>query len=392
MKISKIRLVFLAFFICGFSGLEIHAQEFQKLTWHGYFGWNYISETKHGPNPNSTFDPFVLALIPKFTLSDKIDVYSQIVFEHAPYYAITALRTLDSRSSGQININDAYITFTAKEWFKIRAGKFATPFGLWNTMQFAVPTYPTLDQPGRYSLYTRGSNTDSDANLFQRYSQGAWILGEKGQFTYDLYVANGKAVSPAHIVRNEATQCSNCHDERNAQLVEVGGAYKDDNESKALGCRIGYDLPLGQTNLKMMYSHNHDKYKLQSINYDYILPSLVSSENFIKQYTNAFSAEYNAYDLGITSELANSDKNGVNMRAFYVMTKYNVGENWIPFLQYQIWAPDKSAPEFKTRYYTYGFAYQILPWQTLLKIETDYVKTKRELGYYRMSVGLAASF
>lgn len=392
MKNSSIGLAFLFLFICGFSAPRIRAQEFQKLSWHGYFGWNYIDESKDGPNPNSTFDPFVLALIPKFTINDKVEIYSQIVFEHAPYYAITALRTLDSRSSGQINFNDAYLTYTVNNWLKLRAGKFATPFGIWNTMQFAVPTFPTLDQPGRYSLYTRGSKTDNDANLFGRYSQGAWLLGENGQFTYDLYIANGKAVSPLHIVRTEDTKCIDCHDERSAHMVEVGGAYKDDNETKALGGRIGYDFPFGPANLKMIYSRYQDKFKLQSINYDYLKPELVSSENSVKQFTNAFSAEFNAYDLGITSEAAYSNKNGRNMNAFYVMARYNISESWIPFLQYQLWDPDKDLPEYKTKHYCYGFAYQIIPWQTLLKIETDYVKTKKELGYYRMSVGLAAAF
>jgi hypothetical protein len=340
-------------------------EEPSKLSWHGYFSWNYQDDTNPGADP--AFDAFALALIPKFTLSDKIEIYSQLVFEHAPFHDVTSSRTLDARSSGEIVLNDVYLTYTVNEWMKFRAGKFATPFGLWNTLQYAAPTYVTIKQPGRDSFYSRGSTTDTDANLYGRYAQGAWLLGEYDKFFYDFYVANGKTSLRAHL---------------------------DDNKDKSFGGRLGVNLNIGESNLKLMYSRYQDRFYTQTDSRTSTSSAITTGAFYVNQYTNALSAEFNYEDLGIVSEIADSKKRGVSMNAFYILAKYNLGEKWVPFVQYQFYEPNRDALKDKTNYYTIGTAYQILPWQTMLKLQADYVKPEGSVAadYYRLMLGLAAAF
>ena len=346
-------------------------EEPSKLSWHGYFAANYEDDTNAAANP--AFDAFALALIPKFTLSDKIEVYSQLVFEHAPFHDINSSRDTDVRSAGEIVLNDTYLTYAVTDWLKFRGGKFATPFGFWNTLQYAAPTYITIKQPGRDSLYQRGSTPDTDANLYGRYTQGVWLLGEYDKFTYDFYVGNGKSSVRPHL---------------------------DDNVDKAFGGRLGVNLNISESTLKLMYSRYQDRFKVATITVNTSHTPVISPA-YTKQYTDALSAELNYHDLGIMSEFAAGTRGGTNINAFYIMAKYNLGEKWIPFVQYQLYEPNVKVSEDRINYYTLGTAYQILPWQTMLKLQVDYVKpeslngtslTRQTADYYRLMVGLAASF
>lgn len=363
MKILKSGLAAVIFCLCNFMAIPAYAQDLQKLSWHGYFSWNYENDTKASPNPNSAFDAAALALIPRFILSDEIDIYSQIVFEHAPFHDVSGSRRFDERSSGEIVLHDIYLTYALSDYMKIRMGKFATPFGFWNALQYAAPAYVTIKQPGRDSFYNRGKTPDTDSNLYGRYSQGAWLLGEKGRFSYDLYASNGKTSSRPHL---------------------------DDSEHKAFGGRLGFGIPVGSINVKIIYSRYEDSFKIQSVNSTTFEVS--TSANFVNQNTNAVSVECTGENIGITSEIAYSKRDTVRINAFYAMAKYNLGEKWIPFLQYQQYEPDKDIADDKTDCYSYGCAYQVLSLQTLLKLEADYLKTEKQEGYYRYILGLAAAF
>lgn len=328
----------------------------KMMPWHGYISWNYEDETGAGKNP--TFDAFALALIPTFTISDKVDVYAQIVYEHAPFYDIsvsssTGARSLDARSSGELVVNDAYLTYTVDEWLKLRAGKFATPYGLYNTLQYAGPAYITVKTPGRDTFYARGSATAEDSYFFGRYSMGAWVLGSYDIFSYDFYVANGRTRLAQHA---------------------------DDNRSKAIGGRLGVDLSLGQSHLKLVYSGYHDKLRA------------ATTDPFFRQTTHALSSEFSVGDFKLISEIAESRRARRAMSSFYTLAQYNLTEKLTPFVQYQRYNRDTGAPGSNARYITGGLAYHIIPWKTFLKVQVDNVKPKGSREYNRYLLGLTTSF
>lgn len=328
-----------------------------KLSWHGYFSWNFEEETRRGANPS--FDAFALALIPKFTLSDKIDIYSQIIFEHAPFYEIsvsgTGGRTLDTRSSGELTLNDTYLTYNFDERLKFRAGKFATPFGLWNTLMYASPTYVTIKQPGRDTFYSRGSSTATDGNIYARYGMGAWFLGNYDIFSYDLYVINGRTLLSQH---------------------------KDDTRDKGVGVRLGAELNPMSSKLKLFYSYYQDKFRAQA------------AEKFAKQFTHALSSEFSLGKFKLFSEFADSKRDGIPVNEFYALAQYNLSERLIPFAQYQYDEPNREASRNIVRYYSGGLAFQILPWRTILKIQADRVNNQNPLSqdYNRYLLGISAAF
>lgn len=329
------------------------------LKWKGYFSWNYEDQTKGSANP--TFDAFALALIPTVSLNEKVDIYSQLIYEHAPFYDIkigstgTTTRELDARSSGETTINDMYLTYTAKDWLKLRAGKFATPFGFWNTLMYAAPTYPTVKQPGRDTFYARGSTTDTDANLFARYAMGAWLLGSYENFSYDLYLTNGRTKLAQHV---------------------------DDNRDKGFGLRLANEFTLGSSKLKLLYSYYQDKLRSDV------------TQAFFNQQTNAFGAEFSAGDLKLTGEYALSKRRGIFMDAAYLLAQYQLGERFIPYAQYQWNEPDRKTGEDGTHYFSLGLAYQVIPWRTLLKFQIDNVQDENDTkeDNTRYLLGLAAAF
>ncbi|GEM_PF-5947132 len=332
-----------------------------NITWHGYAATNYLDETKVGASP--TFDAFVLALIPKFTINEKASIYAQLVYEHMPFSdftvsSTTGVRTIDSRNSGEFVVNDAYLKYVINDYLYTNIGKFATPFGFWNTLQYACPTYVTIKQPGRETFYSRGSDTETDANLYGRYSMGAWLAGKYDILLYDLYVSNG---------RTTFTQ------------------QKDDNNNKGLGGRLGVELPIGDSdNIKVLYSRYEDSLRDST------------TTPFYRQYTNALSGELTLQDLKLLSEFADSRKNGNQINAFYILAQYAVTDKITPFVQFQYYDPngDKRAHKDQTRYTSWGLAYQLIPARVILKAQLDRVEPQNKTleDYNIYNLGITAAF
>jgi len=328
------------------------------LEWSGYFSAHYENEIfEDKQRANGSFDAFALALIPRVDITPKLDLYSQIVFEHGGYFEFgtscastvtppsglspadggPCSRSTDQRSSGELTLSDVYITYTFNDMLKIRAGKFATPFGLWNTLMYAAPTHVTVRQPGRESLYSRSGNPTVNSNLFGRYSQGVWLLGEFAPISYDLYLANGRTRDQDH---------------------------KDDNESKAVGGRLGGTMNLGPSKLKLLYSRYQDRLR---DTYD------SAANPFVDQSTNAVSVELSLGEFGLTSEYAMSKRGDVKKNGYYAVLQYTLLEKWTPFIQYESFEPNKDKDGDKLSTASVGTVFHIVPWRTMVKLQADQV-------------------
>lgn len=318
------------------------------LDWSGYFSAHYENEVfEDKQRANGSFDAFALALIPRVDITPQLDLYAQIVFEHGGYFEFDTncagagegpcARSINQRSSGELTLNDVYITYTFNDMLKVRAGKFATPFGLWNTLQYAAPTHVTVRQPGRESLYSRGSNPPINANFFGRYSQGVWLLGEFAPLSYDLYVANGRTRDQDH---------------------------KDDNENKAVGGRLRGTMDLGPSKIKLLYSRYQDRLR----------DTYSAATNpFVDQSTNAVSVEFSLGEFGLTSEYAMSKRGEIKKNGYYAVAQYTLFEKWTPFIQYESYEPNKDSDGDKLSTASVGTVFHIVPWRTMVKLQADQV-------------------
>lgn len=343
-----------------------------SLEWSGYFSVHYEKEVfeDEGHLPGS-FDAFSLALIPRVDITPRLNLYAQIVFEHGGYFEFNhscrpnpdgadCAQTNNARNSGELTLNDVYVGYEFGERAKVRAGKFATPFGFWNTLMYAAPTHVTLRQPGRESLYARTSKRTENSVLFGRYGMGVWLLGQWAPLSYDLYVVNGRTRLDDH---------------------------KDDSENKAVGGRLGTILPLGPSHLSLLYSRYQDR----------VAQDYPEAGPFVRQATNAVSAELKWDEFVLISEGAMSKRGDVKMNGYYAIAHYTLLERWTPFIQYERFEPNKEVKGDRLTTVSVGTVFHVVPWQSMVKIQADQIDREDPPGSKREDsrkywVGFATAF
>lgn len=356
--------------ISAVVAVSLHALplEAAEWNWNGYFSWFFSGDSRS--DSKSAFDQFGLALIPKVALNDQIDIYSQIVFEHALFYSIgvddSGGRSVDRRSSGELTLNDARLTYRVRDWLNLRAGKFAVPFGLWNTSQYADPVYPSARQPGRESFYSRGSDPWNDNVFFQRYAMGAWVLGRWNAVSYDLYVSNGRTRAAQH---------------------------SDDNEDKGIGGRLKIDVPAPFLDrMSVMYSGYQDD-----------TSTAAAGTGFMKNQTQAVSFELGLKDFDFHLEYANGTRGPAHMDAFHMMLKYVRFKRAAPFVRYEFFDPDLNKGADRVFVAGGGIQFNLIPGEVFtgtVKLQADRVASEHgnldagyaSNNYNRFFVGIGAGF
>lgn len=369
MKKTRTQAAILALLIAGtVSFASVTKAMAVEWNWNGYFSWFFQGDTRS--TTKSSFDQFGLALIPKVKISDNIDVYSQVVFEHALFYDssvdASGTRSIDKRASGELVLNDAYLTYTVQDWLKFRAGKFAAPFGLWNTSQYADPVFPGARQPGRDSFYSRGSEPRLDGNFYGRYGMGGWVLGSWKIISYDLYVTNGRT--------------------RLAQ-------QSDDNDDKGVGGRLKVNIPApGLDKLAVMYSGYQDDSS-----------TATAGSGFMKNQTNALSFELGWKNLDFHFEYANGTRGATHQDAFHAMLKYTLFDRYTPYFKYEYFDPSFTAGIDRTFVTGGGVQINLIPGEiftTTVKLQAERVSSERGEAdtkypgenYNRYYIGVGAGF
>jgi len=334
-----------------------------ELRWNGYFNWSFSDDSR--PSSNSSFDAFALSLIPQIEISDRASLYSQIVFEHGTFFELeidnTGDRSFDDRSSGEFTLDDAYLKIDLADTMDVRFGKFTTPFGLWNTAQYADSTYLSARLPGRDSFYSRGAEPRLDTHFSPRRTMGVWARGRWKNFDGDLYVCNGRTKLAQHV---------------------------DDNNNKGIGARVTTKLKApGFEKLNILYSGYSDTTSTDTV-----------STEFQKNRTHAVSVDAQLGSWILVGEYANATRGPAHLEAAYAMVGYSFKDRWIPFVRQEMFEPNRSAGLDRTFVTGGGVRVNVNPeefYGVNFKFQLDRVaseRTAKDQSYNRLFLTVGTGF
>ena len=142
-------------------------------------------------------------------VSDRVKALAEIAFE------------FEEDSHGSVDMERLQLGYTASDELTLWAGRFHTPFGLWNTsFHHGANLQTSIFRPRFVEFEDKGG-------IIPAHSVGVWASGKArlgtGRMTYDLYLSNGPSI-------------------RNRELDP--NTFTDDTPNKLVGFNLGY-LPRG---------------------------------------------------------------------------------------------------------------------------------------------------
>ncbi len=202
------------------------AVSLEKLSINGFLDLEY--EKADGPghtttpvgDENGSFDQVHFNLLMEFPVSDTVVAKGHVEYEHGPSL---------ERQHGDISIEWAYIEYLVKNGVTLRGGLANTPFGHYNVIHDATPTYLSVEVPREiYKAQAVGGHA-----MFPKFSTGLFVLGHNAlpagmTLDYTAYLVNGE-----NDVENEAEKDENPEKSFGGQVmvspvvdeVTVGGSY-----------------------------------------------------------------------------------------------------------------------------------------------------------------------
>jgi len=206
--------------ILGFGLLSIfiapaQALSIDKLKLNGFADIEYEkSNSDTEGDPNGSFDQYHFNLLTEYPINDTITAKLHVEWEHSPQHSPEI-----PGGWGDIAVEWSYLEFVLNNAMRIRAGKNLTPFGIYNEIHDATPTYNSIRTP--WSIY-KTESIGATYDFFPKFSTGIYLLGNhygpsETSWNYIVYVANGE---------NDT----------------LNPAEEDENKNKALGGRLGVTL------------------------------------------------------------------------------------------------------------------------------------------------------
>jgi opacity protein-like surface antigen len=156
----------------------------RQLSVYGYIDLEYEYNTAQKV---STFDIHHFNVISNWSFK-QFRVFSEIEWEHGP--------SLDAGGGqGEIVLERAWFEYRHSDELKIRCGKFLSPFGIYNLLHDATPTFLTTGLPLMYQKH-RPFGVKND-RLYGKFYAGLQALGEMTmesgmRFEYTLGLGNGR--------------------------------------------------------------------------------------------------------------------------------------------------------------------------------------------------------
>ena len=301
----------------------VSALQLENLKLNGFFDLQYqwaYSNNSHGDTQGS-FEQHHFNILLEMPVNNRISVKGHIEFEHSPKICGDCT---PPAGSGDVNIEWAYFEYLVNNNSRLRGGAMLTPFGLYNEIHDATPTYVFTRIPwGIYRPDLVGGTA-----MFPKFSTGLALLGEyfpESDFdlNYTFYIANGE-----NDTKNEAEL--------------------DENNNKAVGGRIMmspiYGLSVGGS------FYNGEKGVCKA-----------------SHSTWAGSLEYLRPPFHIQAEYASSNLSKVNEISWYGEVSYLL-KKATPYIRYAKLDPDNKKPNDEWSALIYGFAYKFQP-NVILKIE-----------------------
>ncbi len=180
MEMKQIQVILVSLLL---TSPVLYAQQ-REFSIYGYIDleFEYGTEQK-----KSTFDIHHFNLLTEFQ-SQQVRVFSEIEFEHGASLE-------PDGGEGEIALERAWVEYTHSGRIQLRAGKFLTPFGIYNLIHDATPTFLTTSLPFIYGKHNPfGVNK---ARLYAKFYTGLQVLGTLSKagsirLNYTLGVGNGR--------------------------------------------------------------------------------------------------------------------------------------------------------------------------------------------------------
>jgi hypothetical protein len=140
-----------------------------------------------GGDQNGSFDLHHLNLLTSYQVDDALVVRTQIEWEHAFDF---------EAGGGQLRLEYGFAEYRLVDALRLRVGRVLTPFGLYNELHDATPTFNTYTIP--YTTYA--PHKLGGAPFFPKFQTAVMGLGDvffgrQGVLHYDLFVGQGTNVS-----------------------------------------------------------------------------------------------------------------------------------------------------------------------------------------------------
>lgn len=337
MKVNFYKIFLICYLFAFYKG---NAQE-HKFSINGFFDLEAEVSNKDASGKIWTFDQHHLNIITNYLIDDHFRVSSEIEWEHGPLFS-------SSLSTGNIYLAKAFLEYKHSDALLIRAGKFLSPFGIYNEKHDATPTYLSSFLP--QSIYgNQEQSFGGKGRLFAKHSTGIQLLGnlylDNMSLKYHVYLSNGRGPN-----ENE----------------------KDNNSNKGVGWRVVFS-PMGQE-----LSIGNSFYSDRNGNAGNTLQSTIG-----------FDVEYNSGDAHIEAEyfipkIEKVDEKGIpngkyrTVNGYYVLGAYTFLERITPFIRFEQFDSDIDFENNSETITTIGINYSISS-SVFLKAETQLYRFQNQL-------------
>lgn len=272
------------------------AFESNDIHFHGYLDMEFNKADRNWSATrdyqNGSFDAHHFNMVLEAQVNEKLSVAAMVGLEHGLDQSSVAF------DNGRIVVEYAFGQYAFNDYFKIRAGKMLTPYGLLNEIHDATPALLTIEAPMTlYVTEQRGGEA-----IFPEWSTGVGATGnfflfEDMTLDYVLYIANGENTGRT----NEAEH--------------------DDNENKALGGRVLFS-PWDFLTLGFSVFRGDKAMRLN--------PSLDKTH---ASYGFSLAFEWESFNL--SGEFFDSKIRNIEEQASYVQASYTFFGRLTPHIKYE---------------------------------------------------------
>lgn len=301
----------------------------REFSSHGYIDLEFEYDTEEKV---STFDSKHFNIVSTYTF-DQFRVFSEIEWEHG-----TVLEDNPADSEGEVAVERAWLEYVRNDRFKLRAGKFITPFGIYNVIHNASPTFLTTSLPLIYQSH-RPFGLGKD-RLYGRFYTGLQLLGtirtHSGiRFWYTVGLGNGRS----------------------------GEQFSEDNDTnKSL---LG-QLRLQYKQFNLGFSHYRDRNETGFSGLSEARERSTAADLTFRQGGFKIHGEYARFSMeratGSGFQVADS---------YYGQISYRIKETITPVIRYDRFDPDRGSPDNRERQLLIGLNVSPHP-QVFLKTEIHF--------------------
>jgi len=262
-----------------------------------------------------------------------LDLYSAQTLEN-----IEVLTELIIEKGDVLDLERLILGYTFNDALRIRAGRFHTPLGFWNTAyHHGVQLQPTILRPEFLKF-------EDDKGILPTHTIGVWLSGRvgtgAGPLEYGVLFGNGPKVTASDEGNGNVLDPNNIGDNSIGKAVGLHAALSPD---MIPGLKIGVSGYMSRV-------QNDSSVK----DVDPVTPGN-QGEVDVDQTVLGVALTYSIGDLGLAGEYFSiKDENNApgggsdTNDAYYGLITYTFRDRWIPYLMYENMSTDMDDPYFRS--------------------------------------------